>query len=639
MALIINQFRGLIPSLSRQQVQEPFVIDGKNFIFATQGPRTAFGSDIYIYERLYRPRYIQSIKVGQEYFLFTDNGILIIDSANNRYAPFYHLPINQTYFPWSIAFVANRYYFAKKNSPLLQYNPLTGSIIVMDDPNIPANPVAVTQSGGRLIILGIAAIAWSAIDDGEDLAPDAEGTGAGFQLTAIAGGGNPLAAKEVVGGFITYLENGILFSRLIDAAIPFHHTVISSETVPLNPFCIADISKQNHIVLSRIGFFSVLNITPEPWQPLMSEHFKETIFKNVNTNIDENYRLFYDTKRQLLFISWRQGAEIFDKSFVIYIPRDEFGSFDYLHYSLMNFPPHISTIAEDDLVYLDHDRYARKITEFGNFEIFSRRANLYAQRGITDEHSAYFDGVTNNFSTVIKISTIDFSREVLPNNTIYNLNKEIETVDDDLEIVKLYTFIESNQQSTDGLFFSDGFGSFDQAAFETAVGMLAGFSTYQVIQHLREYAFVDSFVELGVFRLQDPQAVGRYHAQTLIAINSSDQVSEQTFIDWLTIEGDDINEDWNILDEEEDWGEGVTTGSRFFVELHASNDAYNLINQDGGLFKTTELIPIIVDGRRTLYTTYENALYLSLKIKTKDPGDYFEIKQIEMETPVAGRQS
>ena len=330
---LVRQFRGILPALDRRQPTDRFVLDGRNFLVDAEGPFAAFSTELITPEQIVNPEDAKTFRVGDEIFLFIADAVLKFDTLSELYYPVFTFPLNTTNFPWSQARVGGVHYFTKKNSSVFSYNPFTDKWVTLTA-NVITTPHAVTSAGGRLVIMGIDDVQWSAIDNGSDLLTDIE-KGVGIQSLAIVGGGDPLAVLPTFDGFITYTSTGSMKSELVDAINPFRHFPLTGDKglIPLSPYTVIEAANNEHILLSKIGFHITVGKVPEPFQALMGEFFRRKILPFFDLTNETLIKLTFNSDRQWFIVSLAESEMPFNYTiaYVLYIPRDEWGLFNRAH--------------------------------------------------------------------------------------------------------------------------------------------------------------------------------------------------------------------------------------------------------------------------------------------------------------------
>lgn len=256
-----RRIKGLIPLIDRKQSAEPYIVTGKNFVITAQGPVSALGREIVSYKGIENPVNIQFFEVSEtvESFICTDEGIFRLDTETQKLNCLYKFTFRlDSQYPFTKAAVGNKYYFARKGYPMIEYNIGTQSWTELSGGTIPENIYACEESEGRLVVLTDTWIAWSAIGVGTDFLAS-EFTGAGAQALTKIGFANstPIGLRKTPEGFLTFLSSGIIRSQAMQSLIPFRHTILSRDHVPLNPFCISSTIDQAIIILTTAGLYKI----------------------------------------------------------------------------------------------------------------------------------------------------------------------------------------------------------------------------------------------------------------------------------------------------------------------------------------------------------------------------------------------
>jgi hypothetical protein len=316
----VTQIKGLIPLLDRKRVQQPFVVDGRNFYIDADGPISGFGEQEVFHEA------------------FASGVVLDFNEASNDFIPVFTFLQPASVFPWTHATVGGIEYFARKDVGLLQFNTVTDQWALITGSDVPSDIQACAESGGRLIVAATGWSAWSAIDDGTDFAPSTV-TGAGAQalgLIAATGADDIITVLPVAEGYLTITKNGIMRSRLVERLNPFQHTRLTEvhDPLPINPFSIIELSRFRHVFLAREGFFAIEGGKLTTWQPVMGEffHARQLPFFDLD-NFPNIVRLSVDNDRQWVIVSvaTTQAPSQYNIAYVLYIPSDEWGVFNRLH--------------------------------------------------------------------------------------------------------------------------------------------------------------------------------------------------------------------------------------------------------------------------------------------------------------------
>lgn len=331
----VPRIKGLNLLVDRKQTNEPYVVEGKNFIVDAEGPLSGLGRDLLSYKAIDSPSNVDAFKVSEtlESFIFTNVGVFRFDTISTKLIPLYKFAVViDSQFPWSFAAVGNRYYFARKDFGLLEYDITDDEWTKLTGGSIPDNIYACEESEGRLILLTNLFIAWSTIGDGQDFVASAS-TGAGAQALTKLGLSNPipLGIKKVPDGFLAFASSGIIKAQAINAVIPFRVTVLSPQHAPLNPYCIAKDIFNSVIILTSAGLFETDGRVIKPWQPLMSEYLHLKVINKLDLTNNQNsprLDLDFDNAWFAISISEQQSPYIYNKAFILDMHINEWGSLD-----------------------------------------------------------------------------------------------------------------------------------------------------------------------------------------------------------------------------------------------------------------------------------------------------------------------
>lgn len=626
---LTRQFKGLLPALDRRQPTDKFVLDGRNFLVDAEGPYSAFGSEHITHEVLRNPEDAATFRIGAEIVLFTAAAVLKFDTVSELYYPVFIFPPNTTNFPWTHALVGGVHYFTKQNSNVFSYNPLTDAWATITA-NVINTPYAVTKSGGRLVIMGIDDVQWSAIDNGTDLATDIE-KGVGIQSLAIVGGGTPIAILPTFDGFITYTSTGLMKSELVDSLNPFRHFPLTGDQgiIPLSQYAVLEVANNEHVMLSKTGFYITVGKVPEPFQPLMSEYFRRKVLPQFDLTNETLIKLTFNFDRQWFIVSLAENEVAFNYTiaYVLYIPRDEWGLFNQSHVGFGELSISEGPLKGFNFGHFDADGLVHKFIDFPYIE---------AHINATDPTK-----LLGNFH----FYHTDFTPPVRIEDGIYICTTvgQLETFDETFFTTfgtDLFEYTETNSYpspaTADSIYQASTSTSFifDLSAQSSLIQM--GWKQYTPI-----FGSIDSFIEVGLYRVRtEEDKPGEFTLVTDVAIGMLDTPSGQQFVDWLTFLPD-IEEDW-LTDnlEDEDWGAGVFSGTVYISKIMGSLDGYNQFqDQLAILEERTDIVDADVDettGRVRYFTCYNNGVWHILRIEALDIDQSFHLKTTEIAPIPAG---
>ena len=638
-----NDFDGLLLGQDARQAQKPSVLLGQNFIHTLKGPKAAFGNRIFDYTRFADNNELEVIDVDGTFLFFGSDAIYTYNSVFNIFVPVFVPSSGQDFsqfFPWSTAFVGGFHYFAKRGAPLLQYDPVTAAFTVIDiDAEIttapfdtePFDPVSVTEVGGRLIVLGEIAVAWSAIDDGTDLATNAL-AGIAQQLTAIAGSGASLSVRRQANGYIVYTETGRIHATFTDLVLPFRFDAVRDELLPISAFAITEMDESTHVCLTSAGLYSVTGFETQPFLPIVSEHIRQVLYERFDHSVVGHYSIYHNQDRQLFFISVSEG-EIpgeYTSAIVVYLPTGKPGSFNHVHHRLFTLPPDVSSFAPDDLGFVDAQGYIRFISVINRTELFSLNNLIYKKiNSDVRLEPRVQDGVTIFGSIAIMY---DFLPSTLADDGLFQITAGEETVS---FVAQPSSELEPRNTP---VFFSDDTGFTDGTTFLgstvfNAIGTFSdGFVEPGDIIYVPIFIGPASFVKLGPFRLVGEDQSDALQEIVQVIVGTPDSIS--------TVISIDAEEDGSIaiIDLEAainfgdlDFDEGDDGNIDYDVYVEGTLDGVNLYENE------FELAELYLDSGNARFFNVDNVgIYTNVLIKADEIDDNFHVHTLELDTRLGG---
>jgi hypothetical protein len=641
--LPITRFKGLTPLLDPKRIEEPVIVDGANFYVAPDGPTTGFARREILHHAFTEPKGVQSLKLTtlDSVFYFVDGAILEYDSVNRSLCPRLILAQPSVIWPWTSATVGGDVYFARKGYDLIKYTTQTGVWSAVTGPSVPTNIVAIAQSGGRLVALAAGVLAWTAIDDGTDFTTSTV-TGAGAQSLSLINSTDPdqpLILLPYEHGVMTYTTEGIMRSELVNAINPFRHRAISNRHVPINPFCAINIAENTQVILARSGFFTTVENNraedPVAWQPAMGEHLHLNILPLLDLNANASVRLSHDFDRGWFFVSLADGSDtsVYNKSFMLYMPSNEWGSFNRVHTafldvkiesgpnagfhagfcdnagSLFQFIPELSVVDE---LFPDGDKW---IYDYHPPAEFTPRTEDGVYRMPTHMHMA------------------PFSEHIFTRGAgVYNL-------DDDLAQPEYFSVMPTRLPELsiwdDGQSVWDG-GASTWDVMHSSLTMQTALRHILVLTRLANAkpAPLDGFIRIGVFRGGTKLDIDELINVLTVSISANEPPEPVIFEDYINdYAGSEVIEDWNILDEPaEDYGLNTVIFSDYTVELLGTIDGFNV-------WENQRKVPSLIqsEGRTRYYDGNITGLYHLIDIKAEAVEHVFQIKVVELEIIPVGR--
>ena len=529
-----NNFRGLVPLLDPVRAEQPYCVDGRNFMVRTDGVQSAFGFRCFLAQpgaiptsktidgRLPGLQGVQSLRsiFGTIYYC-TRNGIFSYHERERWLHPHWWYEESTKYIhPWTYALVGSVEYFATKGVNIIAHSVTEDFWYELADSS---DTTSICECGGRLVVVTEELIKWSAVANGEDMAPDPD-TGAGFQVLYSAG----QICYSYGDGVLTYTANGIFRSALTNSAVVFRHLPFyGNEFVPFNPWCVVEMPDNTQVFLTDHGFYITDgNKAPELWQPLMSEFFADLQELVEPAPFSTAIRLTSLQKERIIAVSIvpfdTQNPWLFEDAWIYHTRTDQWGSLNRFHYGLLEYSFLLGEFLGNHAGFID---------EHGDFNLFTHESSIndYAtaqpvNHDILDFRQSRAGGQRRVGSDIVMDATVAVYSE--PEVTslrniagLYGINME--------EIVPGTDVIEST--------------------------------------------VLDSNTRLGPFRLTDIEEISRLYELDEIIVHSGRVVTD-SFDDYNKPFDRAIFIDFNLLNGEEDYGQSSAITAQYHLDVFPTID-------------------------------------------------------------------
>jgi len=604
-----RQFQGLLFGIDNRQPTQPFIVDGKNFIFDVKGPFSSFASSYLSIEKFDPTEHISFMQVGQETFILAHDKFFKINSTTGLVEFLFDAAgSGDAHYPWFQAYVGGKHYFSNYFTGLIEYDPATLGFKKITSAYLPDPIYSICDAGGRLIVLGPTKIHWSAQDVALDLVPDLA-TGAGTQSHSLIGG-DPLIILPYVRGFLTFTTTGILKSELSGNIAVFRHTGLSKEHKLLTPFTAISTEALGIIFLTVNGLYKTTGEIPELWEPLFSSYLHTNVIPNFDLSVPEIFRMFYIPSKQEFYFSIGENTHTsaYTRSYVLGLNLSKWGSFDKYTFGIGEVSLTSGVNKGKNVVYVDRDGYV-KLIEAGSFNVETVDfTSLYYWPGLLDQ-PVRFDSTTG--VTYFPSSIITRAWD------IGNL---------------------ANSDATIGIYAIGDRNRFIADAFLEDLDLTAeeGSSVYataaQVDMTPKPYVYtsigMDSYIELGLYGFTDQTYASQYSMVTDLIVGTDKLDLASSEEDWNLEIGE---EDWNLLSGEEDWGFGVSTGNLYTLELKSTLDG--LTETPTG---TKTLLPFITSPAQVIYKPMNEGIYHSVIVKAEDVGQAYHLAILGFSGTVGG---
>ena len=640
------------PYYDRKQLADFSVVGGKNFMPTTEGYKSNFGSDV-LTDRRIDKSYLENAQMfslaESQLLLCTKYGVLSWDSTSEGWYFLIKSPvILSNDYPWSLAYVGGDWYLCKQGFGVYRYRQLDNSILKVTS-NVPTNPVSICSSSGRLVILGESTYAWSAIGDGADLATSLE-TGAGFQSLSLAGGGKALAVKSLLSGFMVYTTSGIVKAEAIDTPNPYYHRLLtSSDYSPVSPWAICEIGVGSHLFMAKSGLFATSGNYPETFENEFSKWLTGTVLKYLlNSRYMVPIRLVYDNNNRWVFLSYGESslqASPYSLAYVYDIALAKWGRFDQGHYFVDNVYIPSGIYEGYKLVCGTTDGAIRVLDK--DFGISQLADDSHKNNYPVVEVPSYTEladepeSAIHVFCASCQIETYNFTSVGVAGNRLgmYVYDILYRTPMPDLSIPNGFEYsyglvttvnmmavaedIQIDMMSVDEFAVVDMLGEGLNnvfSAYAMAGSQLGIFAEYRTSGEL---ANLDSVLETGLYHIADFEDLRQATVMTEFAQIHEETYGDSEFIDMQEV--GDIDLDMELIDGEIDMGTGLLSSPNYQNTLVSSSDGYG--HRDLHIY---DIEPYSIVGNRFNYNCYSTGLYHGFRLATVNGGDYYHLKQVQV---------
>lgn len=682
-----RKIKGLVPAFDPKAVDQPFVVDGRNFVMDAEGPYAGFAHIYSSYDKIYNPTMMDTVQCGNEILYCTNNAILKYDPIGMWFIPVYTFTAVTDAWPWSVAYIGSKYYLCREGVGVIQYDPAKQSFqnintMTFQDSTgttqnvstfLPVNPCGICQSYGRLIILGSDKIVWSAQDNGIYLIPDLT-AGSAYQGLSIIGG-SPINIKEVIDGFVTFTSNGLLKSELNNGQTVYNHYTLSRTAKLLNPFCVVTmpnaigtttspfLSASDMILtfLTKQGFYTTDGHVPRAWEPVFTEFVTRKLLpKYKDLSVTSLIRMYYVEDRKWLIISVSSDSpQLYEQAYVLYTPTDDWGIFNELHCAFGLFSLQNNLESNYNLGYVDWNGYVHSFQDATFKELTFNAVDNYLYRQKTESISHYIEGGVLIASTQMRMGSVN---EFIYSSVASGLYGQSEffylEIDPSLiQPVGGISIVAINGVSGEDWLTYPGTGADVFEDYLTSLnpnedwnnntvfpsyympqfsGWATGFGKIAIISVGRNYAGLDSYVKVGLFRLSDGQYADELSQITNIAVGMFYETGLALMEDWLNWVPSfpDVSVDWLPIPtgtQDEDWGgSGTSNTVEYNISVIATNDGENIFNI------ATPVLAYDENGVE-YYTLDLSGIFHIVEISATDVNQSFHLRFLEVSGNVAGR--
>lgn len=428
--LAIQEFAGYIPTKDPRQLQSAAILDGQNFIHDIYGPRAGFANQIRFSQPLdsISRQHVSELRCGDDLFYGTATGVLRLDSESKLWYPLFDVTIENPKWPWTVAYVGKKYYFAQYEIGLWEYDPSAGTIRHVKTP-LYDRAIWVCAAFGRLIMLTTTYVSWSAQDDGGDLTPMLS-TGAGAQGISLVGG-TAYRVDPVVNGVIVATDRGLMKGTKVDESYVFSWHVVSSDLRIMSPTCACSIPDAGVIYCDYHGLRYVANIdtsstytTLQPWEAEIGQVFLREFLQSARSKVPGDVMLHYSYNEQAVFVAFSMSGPhgLFNKAYAYKVPSGKWGVFNEQFTGLLDMPDDFGVWRGG---YIDAQGFLRRF----NYNKYKDELLTEASFEHIKYHKAAGGDVTLHLTDTVNLRAEDSSTGdityTLTQDTCYTVDEEL----------------------------------------------------------------------------------------------------------------------------------------------------------------------------------------------------------------------
>lgn len=331
--------KGLTPAIEASQSNDLFVLDGKNYLFDSKGPRSGFGSRALTQIPFGVSNNPQGFRVRlkgrSRCFTFTDRTILEWSESAGSWRVIY-ITVDTSAAPnrWTWGYLNGKLYMCHPSTGILVYDVDGDYCKPHDGPGVPTQAMAVTVNNGFLVVMTPTVTAWSAPSNGMDFTPTLGG--AGFQVISDRVSGYPIAITSYTQGCLTWTTGGVMRSAFTGESTVFQHRALQIEYQPINSFCTCRVDDDSVIIADRRGLFQTKGDSLQPYAPVFSEYLS-TYIQNNQLDQGFNIRVEWDELQRRLYVSTSlsYADPNYENCFVLYPNVDKWGQFSSTHRGIL----------------------------------------------------------------------------------------------------------------------------------------------------------------------------------------------------------------------------------------------------------------------------------------------------------------
>lgn len=344
--LIVPQIQSWIPSIDPRGSNNVYALSGKNYYFDAKGPKSGFGSRLVAglssIEDEGPGAVCQHIEIGNNVYIFTSRGGYVLTEAGT-WSQILDLSAR---FPdvssaddkkWTTAFLTSGTYFCHPVFGFYKKTQHHGVITLVprsqdDIPGLPYKPVAICETNGRLVVLGLKYCTWSGPSSAEDFTPTLGG--AGQQLISDKVPGNAMSVAGFQNGFLMWTDKGCVAAEFTGGDSVWRWTRSTTKQLPIGAHAIVEFPDGTQTICTNQGLFSIANGgEPQKITPLFSEFLRFRLEHEPGLHV----RLSHFRDEDLLFVEIRDWTDKYVHTYVLTLSLDKWGEFNERHHGIVKY--------------------------------------------------------------------------------------------------------------------------------------------------------------------------------------------------------------------------------------------------------------------------------------------------------------
>jgi hypothetical protein len=570
---------GLTPGLDLRRSDKLYAVSGRNFAFTSLGPRSVFGNRFLLPHPAGSCDHVQGIRVrvrtGDRVFTFFGDSILEWNESTGGWDVIYVTPItNLTPYRWTHGYLNDKIFFCHPRTGIIVYDLDSEAVYPHNGPGVPTTAQAICVNNGRLVVMDDVYLSWSWQSDGLNFTP-ALGE-AGQQKINDRVAGFPIMVTNYAQGVLTWTTGGVMRSEFTGDQAVYRHRNLNTEFRPINSFCTLQTDENTCVILDERGLFQSQGGPPEPMTPLFNEFLIDFIRKN-KLSIGQNIRIEWDDLRRFMYVSVSFTTEfaIYERAYVLYPSLDKWGVFSEPHYGILPIGIGANQREGSYFGFVDSSRFVRYWSDFA-------------------------------------------SREILPTAGVASLR---------YPLIQKPSYEEDGGDSivcaSSGIFSSEPTTDVDLAAGYYQPGSSTPLTS--------ELTGLDAVLQVGLIRFDGQDGYDRLSEVLAVMLGNlesgpQDQLSE----DYLVVPDGVSDEDYEVVEGAEDFGESPLAYVNHNLRVISTNDGRSLFQQ-----AIPELVAFNEAARH--YSCSTSGIWHILEVSADSPGQAFHLQAFELTATDAGR--